>query len=334
MNERLTIGLWLVALFVSIIASAIISGTEIGLYSLNKVRLSLRAAKGDAQAKVILAELARPDRLLAMLLISNNVVHYLCAMAMTAILSFENLSQEWVAVVSSLILTPVLFVFGEALPKELFRVHADRLTYGFALPLKVLRVGLTVVGVLPVARLLTIATERAAGLRNEALSDARQRVALLLKEGAGVGVLSESQVTLLDRALLLGDVTVRDEMTPWAKVRTLAADADRGRAMRVLMDVPHAWVPVVDRAGACLGLLRQMDLFVMPEREPLGMLKAPVRMGPGTKVREALQMLRQNPAPVGIVVDGSGRPLGIVTPTDLVEALTGELADVSGAVGR
>ncbi|MBI1191130.1 MAG: DUF21 domain-containing protein [Tepidisphaera sp.] len=328
MSERVIIGAWLLGLLVCVIASALISGTEIGLYSLNKVRLSLRAARGERDARIILEETARPDRLLAMLLIGNNVVHYLCAMAMTAILTHENLSEGSIALVSSAVLTPVMFVFGEALPKELFRVHADRLTYGFALPLRVLRVVLTAVGVLPVARLLTLATERAAGLREEGLSDARQRVALLLKEGAGVGVLSESQVTLLDRALLLGDVTVRDEMTPWAKVRTLAADADRGRAIRLLVDNPHTWVPVVDRAGACTGVLRQMDLFVMPEREPSGLLKAPVRLAPTTKVREALQMLRQNAAPLGIVVDGAGRPLGIVTPKDLVEALTGELAAV------
>ncbi|MFA6045104.1 MAG: CNNM domain-containing protein [Phycisphaerales bacterium] len=328
MNERLEIALWLVGVMVCLVASGIVSGTEIGLYSLNKVRLSLRTAKGDLDAKVISTELARPARLLAMLLICNNIIHYLSAMAMTEVFSHRGWHAESVALISSLVLTPVLFVFGEALPKELFRANADRLTYTFAIPLRAVRVLLTVTGVLPVVRLLTLATERAAGLRDEGLSDARQRVAQLLKEGAGVGVLSESQVTLLDRALLLGNVTVGDEMTPWAKVRTLAADASRPRAIRVLGDVGHSWVPLIDRGGSVVGVLRQMDLFLRPDREPLALAKAPVLLAPATKVREALLELRQNPAPVGIVVDASGRPLGIVKPKDLVEALTGELADV------
>lgn len=328
MNERLEITLYLLALFACILASAIISGTEIGLYSLNKVRLSLRAAKGDRDAKVVAAELGRPDRLLAMLLIGNNIVHYLSAMAMTGVFSHQGMAKEAVALVSSLVLTPVLFVFGEAMPKELFRVNADRLTYTFAIPLRAFRVLLTITGVLPLVRLLTIGVERAAGLRDEGLADARQRVAQLLKEGAGVGVLSESQVTLLDRALVLGNVTVGDEMTPWAKARTLHADTDRARAIRLLADSPHSWVPVLDRAGGVAGVLRQMDLFLRPEREPASLLKPPVLLSSSTKVREALLLLRQNPAPFGIVIDPAGRPLGIVKPKDLLEALTGELADV------
>lgn len=328
MNPVLEIALWGLALVACLIASGVISGAEIGLYSLNKVRLSLKAATGDVRARVIAAELSRPDRLLAMLLISNNVVHYLSAAAMTAILSHEGLSAGAVAIWSSVVLTPVLFVLGEAMPKELFRVHADRLTYVIAIPLRALRVLLTVTGVLPLVRGLTLATERATGLRDEGLSDARQRMAHLLKEGAGLGVLSESQVSLLDRALVLGNVTVGDEMTPWAKVKTLPADADRSRAMRLLSEIAHSWVPVVDRSGRVVGVLRQMDLFIKSDREPIQLVGQPVVMGATTKVREALLLLRQSATPVGMVQDSFGRPLGIVKTKDLVEALTGELADV------
>lgn len=328
MSEPLQIALWLLGLIVCLIASGIVSGTEIGLYSLNKVRLSLRAAKGDLNARVISTELARPARLLAMLLICNNIIHYLSAIAITEVFSHQGLHVETVALVSSLVLTPILFVFGEAMPKELFRANADRLTYTFAIPLRAARVLLTISGVLPVVHLLTLATERAAGLRDEGLADERQRVAQLLKEGAGVGVLSESQITLLDRAMLLGNVTVGDEMTPWAKVRTLPADVDRARAIRLMGDVVHSWVPLIDRAGGVLGVLRQLDLFLKPDREPLSLVRSPVLLSPTAKVREALLELRQNLAPVGIVIDAAGRPLGIVKPKDLVEALTGEMAAV------
>jgi CBS domain containing-hemolysin-like protein len=331
--------LWAIAV-AGVIVAALCSGMEIACYAINRVRLTLRAGltPPDNAARTIRAELDKPDRLLSTLLIWMNIATYAGALATSELLESKVESPALVALLNTCVLAPVLFIFGEALPKELFRTEADRLAYLFARPLALARGALTVVGVLPLVQGLTRLVERLGGLPQERISDARQRIALLLKEGAGHGVLSESQVTLVDRALMLRGVTVADEMVPWSLVRTLPLDVDRARALKIIGATRHARVPVVGRIESSggrptwgvVGVLEQIDLYLRPEATIAELVRPVVRLRRATRVREALLLLREHRCAMGIVEDdpANHRPMGIVTARDLVEPLTGELADV------
>ncbi len=324
--------MWLMA-FAGIVLSAIASGGEIAFYSLNRVRLSLRT---DRPAMLLKAELERPDRLLATMLIWLNVATYFSAMATSKLL--EGLgSPALIAVVNTCILAPILFVFAEALPKDLFRIEANRIAYRLATPLTVGRLVLTGIGLLPLVQLLIRGIEVLMRLPHQGSSDARQRIALLLKEGAVSGALSESQVTLVDRALLLRGVHVGDEMVPWSAVRWVPLEADRPRMLRLLAGNTHSRIPVVgtierQRSGAShqgvIGVLRQIDLYLNPESPITALVQPIVRLKRHMGVREALLLLREHKAGMGIVEDDAGRPLGVVTPADLIEPLTGQMTDV------
>jgi CBS domain containing-hemolysin-like protein len=321
-------GLAAVAWAGSILGSALCSGIETGVYTLNRVRLGLRAARTvpvDHAARIIRTELERPERLLATLLIGNNVVHYLSAESMHAFLHPFGMSEGVQAAVNALLIAPVLFIAGESVPKELFRVRAESLTYRCARALWFLRWTLTCTGVLAVVRAFVGGAERLAGLSAAAVGDARQQISTLLKEGASHGVLSESQVTLLDRALAFTGVTAADEMTPWSRVRAVPADADASRALRLIGDRPYARMPVIDRFGKPVGMIRLIDLHLRP-REPVRLIMTPLlRVPRTTPVPAALRMLAASGARLAVVEDEAGLPVGIVTTRDLVEPLTGEL---------
>jgi len=338
--------LWVTA-FAGIVGTALCSGMEIACYAISRVRLALRAGRTppDPAARIIRAELEHPDRLLATLLIWMNIATYAGALAVTRLLESRVQSPALLALLNTCVLAPVLFIFIEALPKELFRTEADRLAYLFARPLAAARGVLTALGVLPLVQGLTRLVEKAGGLPRETISDARQRIALLLKEGAGHGVLSESQVTLVDRALMLRGVTVGDEMVPWSLVRSVPLDADRARVLKIIGATRHARVPVVGAIGqlgarnavhgtgsvlrwGVVGVLEQIDLYLHPDAAIAELVKPIVRFGRGASVREALLMLRENRCAMGVVEDDHGRPVGIVTARDLVEPLTGELGEV------
>lgn len=333
MNPTLEKILLLALALAGVFVSAIASGTEIAMYSLNRVRLSLRT---DRAAEMIRHELEKPGRLLATLLIWLNIATYVSTLATTRLL--EGLgSPAAIAVVNTCLLAPILFIFAEALPKDLFRIEADALAYRLATPLAVGRLLLTWIGLLPLVQGLTRLVERAGRLQSEGRSDARQRIAMLLKEGAGSGVLSEAQLSLVDRALLLRGVHVRDEMVPWASVRSIPLDADHFRARRLLVSNTHARVPVVglierQRPGhsyqGVVGVLHQIDLYLNPRARIAELVKPVARLKPGVGVQEALLQLREQRAPMGIVEDAAGRPIGLVTPADLLEPLTGEMARI------
>ncbi len=321
--------LWWATAISAISLSAVFSGVEIGCYAVNRVRLAVRSERSppDRSARLLRREIDRPDRLLGTLLIANNIVNYMGAVATSALLASTGYGPAVIAAINTVLLAPVLFVMGEALPKELFRLDADRLTYRFARLIAALRIVFTITGVLPLLRLVTRLVEKAAGLRQDAAEDARQRIAALLKEGASHGVLSESQLSLVDRAMLLQTVRVRDEMTPWARVRAVPLDTDFAGACRMLGEASHTIVPLVDRTGRVSGVLRQVDLHATA-KAPRHLMLEPARLRPGMTVREALLKLREAQARFGVVEEESGRPVGIITARDLVEPLTGELADL------
>lgn len=320
---------WGLALF-GLAGSALCSGLEIGVYTVNRVRLAVRAARAGsgASARVLRNELEHPERLLATLLIANNAFNYLGAAGITAILVGAGLSELATIVLNAVVLTPVIFVFGESLPKEVFRLEADRLTYRLAFMLRVFRWILTAALVLPLVRLFAHATARLLGGEPEVAltGSSRDRVAALLKEGASHGMMSESQADLVDRALVFNRTTVRDEMVPWAKVRTLSADLDRAAAVRAVGAHPASRFPVVDRRGNVVGVLRQIDLHLRPEASLGDLLERPVRLAPEESARSALRRMREAGVDFALV-EVSGRPVGIVTDKDLFGPLVEELAE-------
>lgn len=322
--------LWLAFFAACVFGSASCSGIETGLYSLNRIRLDLRAKRvpADGPAKTIQSELAVAPRAIATLLIGNNIFQFFGAVAITSFFESAAFSEQKVFVLSNILIAPILFVLAEAFPKELFRVEADRLTYTYAYPLSTGRRLLTWTGILPLIRGVRTAVERAFRLDSDDFVEPRQRIAQLLKEGAGHGVLSESQVSLLDRAMLLRGVTVADEMVPWSRVRAVPVEAGRAALRRIIGRSVHARLPVVDKTGRVVGVLRQIDLHLDPHATPASLILPPVRFQRGTRVREALVQIRDSESKLGIVEDGRGVPLGIVTAKDLVEPLTGELADL------
>lgn len=322
--------LWIIATIACIFWSACCSGTEMGCYSVNRVRLDVRTSRKapiDHAARTLYRELQRPDRNLVTLLISNNIANYLAAVCATAACLTAGLSKEATTIISASILVPTTLILGEAVPKELFRANADRLIYAMARPLQWSRLALTYIGIHPLVRGVARLAEHATNLRPDAVSDTRQRVKLLIREGLGSGILSSSQASLADRALAFGRVTVNDEMTPWALVRTLPISADSNTAIRVASLSRHSRLPMIDANGNVVGLLRAMDIFIHKGVAPSSLAQPVLRIKAMTTARNTLMLLRDSDIGAAIVEDDNGKPLGIVTAKDLVEPLTGDLPD-------
>lgn len=321
---------WWAATVLGLIGTALLSGLETGVYVMSRLRLELRAARGPRawSARLLKRELDRPERLLATNLVANIICGDLAATGASQLLAARGYSDTTVILVNVAILTPVFFVFVESVPKELFRMEADRLTTPFAGFLTALRVLLTAVGALPLVRLIAHVAGRLLGGEGETdlAQSARERIATMLKDTTAAGGLSESQAGMVDRALVFQGMTVADEMVPWSRVRMIPADWTRDQAMRLLMRELFPYWPVVERrAGGTvrvLGVVRHQDLFLHPGAPLASLAQAPARLPARMGLQDAVRRLREAAVPVGIVEDG-GRPIGMVTMTDLVEPLTG-----------
>ncbi|MEM1185018.1 MAG: CNNM domain-containing protein [Planctomycetota bacterium] len=319
---------WILLALAGLAGSAMWSGMETGLYCVSRVRLAVRSRGTGgvaSRSRAVVHELERPDRVLATILLGNNVCNYLGTLGLTAVLEGRGLGTLSMVVLQVLVLTPLLLVFGESLPKELFRVNADALTPRLAGVLRLTRLLATYTGVLPLVTVFATFAARLAGAKTSDLSrPGREKFAELLGESVSEGAISEEQARLAERALAFGRRCVRDEMVPWSRVDAVSASWTRERVVHATARAPHTRVPVVGGAGEVVGIADRLALHVAPDAEVADVVSEPVWLDPESKLRDALSDLRAAGTPIGLV-GRPGRPLGLVTVKDLIEPLTGDM---------
>ncbi|MCH8165890.1 MAG: DUF21 domain-containing protein [Planctomycetes bacterium] len=325
MTSAVIVGYGVLSLL-GVVLSALFSGLETGLYTLNRVRLLVRAGRRDRSAMRLHGELEHPNRLLTTLLLGNNIANYLGTFGVAAILNQLGFNALLSVVINAAILIPVLFVLGETLPKDLFRTHTDRWSYAWSGFLVACRRLFTWIGLVPIVQVFGTLVSRVIGSDAALEPTARQRISQLIKEGVGVGVLSESQTTLADRALAMRDRTVSTEMIPWRNVVTLPLDADHPTRRALMRRRDFTRFPVVDAAGRAVGILSLLDALVEPSKPTRQLMTVPMTLEPTMRVREALRTMRSQRQSMAIAVDpSSAHPVGLLTLKDLVEPITGEL---------
>ncbi len=323
--------LWVALVLLGIGGSALCSGLEVGLYTANRVLVRVRAAKRNGgRVRLLQKQLEEPVSVLTALLIWNNIFNYVGTLALTTLVATMGLSDTKMILVQVAVLTPLLLVFAESAPKEVFRANADILMPRFALLLVVLRRIVTYIPIVPVLGWIADGASRLIGVgKLGSLGDTRERVAELLKFGSGA--MSEAQATLIDRALQFEHARVRNEMIPIGRVRTLRTGWTIARARSAVRGHPFSRYPVIGREGLVVGVVHAIDLYVHESvrdehQEIDALVREPALVDAGDSVERALRVLSRSGAHMGIVRQG-GRDLGIVTRKDLVEPLVGELEE-------
>ncbi len=323
--------IWAILMVIGFAGSALYSGLETGTYRLNRVRLAVLDHQGSGRAHRLRRLIEHPTSLLTTLLLGNNLMNQLGAASLTAILELRGHSTLSILVFTTLIVTPLLFVFGETLPKDLFAAYADRLMYRLTWPLVITQQVFRWTGIALLVGLFTGLLMRALGGRGtQRALHPRRRVEDLVKESVGYGVLSDDQSAIAQRVLDLSTRTVADEMVPWKQVMTVRRDASIETLWQLAASSERSRFPVLDEQGKVVGVLG-IDEVLSYEKAvcpPLEQLMEPaVSIRAGEPWRAALSRMQREHISLVIVVDSHEKPLGIVTVKDLVEPVTGELGN-------
>lgn len=311
---------------VGVLMSALYSGLETGLYTINKVRLDVRATSGLANARRLLALVNHPTRMLAVLLVCNNIANFLASYGAARILDATSLGTWIVICVNALVMIPILFIFGEVLPKDLFRTNTDTWTYKWSGPLSVTDKLLWWTGIVPIVSSIGSLAQKLLGSESTFQPSPRRRFGLLFKEGLDGGILSDEQITLADRVLSMRSLTVRSEMIPWHRVTCMGIDVKQSMRQSMIRNMKHTRIPVTNKKGRVQGVLPVLSALLEPASPTQPMLIKPLFLSQETPVRDALQQVRESGVAMAIITNANNKPLGIVTLKDLVEPLVGELS--------
>ncbi|MEQ8843487.1 MAG: CNNM domain-containing protein [Phycisphaerales bacterium] len=312
--------LWTAVALFGLLGSALASGLEMGVYALRRLGLETRALRGEPNAVMLREEIGRTDRLLSTLLVHNNVCNYIGVLGVSALLGALNLGPITVLIVQSAVVTPIILIFGESLPKELFRSGADRLTYAFAPILKALRTFYVLTGSVPLVILASRGLSKVIGGSGlGGSSDARQRMANILKEAGGPSGMTDAHSSLLDGAMALGRGRVGEEMLSWSMAQKVRRDWPADRIVRALGRTPATTVPVIDRHGRVLGMAWSVALLAREAIDESALVPA-VLVSPDTPSVVAIRRILAAETDLAIVMQNE-RPVGIVSLNDLTEPM-------------
>jgi CBS domain containing-hemolysin-like protein len=315
-----------------LVAVAFFSGCEMGLYCLNRIRLRLRAEQehGHAQpARLLLRLTARQSESVLATLLWQNIASYLLTVAAVAWVS--RLSQQGSAHVefyTAAILSPLNFALGDVVPKNWFRIEADRLMYRAARLLYPCIALVRVTGLVWLLELVPRLAVRFASEENRLqLLGPRGEVVGLLREGAAEGALTEEQTRIVERVLGLSSIRVGALMIPRSQVLTVPIEASEELFRLVVRRHPFTHLPV-------LGADRRIVAGVVNVNEVLAdeagyslerHLKSPISVHAVESAAKALVQLQRADVSLAIVTEPRRGFVGIITLTDIVEEIFGEL---------
>jgi CBS domain containing-hemolysin-like protein len=325
------IGVLIVAIAVlSLLLSAFFSGAETGLYCINRLRLHLGVQSADPMSLRLASIIDDESGALSVMLIGTNVSNYiLTTAAVYGLAEMGGLNDTRAELYVVLLLTPIVFVFGEVVPKNLFRLHADTMMARGSRLLGLFNDVFRMTGMVwCLARMAALANRLAGGRdADAALLVPKRRVARMLQEALVTDPFGQDQSDLIDRVCQLSDTKLHKLMIPRNAVITIAAHADRRELLRCVRRTGHARLPVFETdRRRIIGVVRIDELLHDDGwKSVIERIRSILTFGPHESVASAITRLQRAGRGMAVVADPGGRMLGIVTLKDLVGEVVGGL---------
>jgi Mg2+/Co2+ transporter CorB len=312
--------------------SGFFSGSETGLMSLNRYRLRHLARSGHKGARLATWLLERPDKLIGLILLLNNVAQALIPM-MLLVISQRLIADDEIALIAATIATALsIFIFAESMPKTLGAIHPERIAmpaaYVYFPLVRVFQPVLTAVSFVSnsLLRLVGVSPQK---MVSHSLSVEELRTVVA---EAGALVPQRPQQMLLS-ILDLEKVTVNDIMIPRQEIAAIDIDDGWDEILDQLRQTPHTRLPVYQgELDEIVGLLHMKRVAQELARGTLTREKIveiargrePYFVPEGTALNTQLAHFQRNRRRLAFVVNEYGNIEGLVTLEDILEEIVGE----------
>lgn len=309
--------------------SAIFSATETAFSSANKIRLKNLAASGNKNAKRAIRIIDRFDKALTAILVGNNIVNI--ASTSLATVAFTRYLGEGSVGIATAVMTVVVLIFGEVVPKSLASEHAESLAMIMAAPLTFLITLLT-----PVIFFFTCLKKlvsKIVGSKGNQPSVTEEELMYLVEEIEDEGVLEEQESNLVKSALEFDEITIEEILVPRVNIVAVSLYEDVEKIKEVFLEEGYSRLPVYDKSiDDIVGIIRQPDFFanyLKDKKDITEILKKPLYISEHKRISEVLMAMQKSKMHMAVVVDQYGGTEGIVTLEDIIEELVGEIYDES-----
>jgi CBS domain containing-hemolysin-like protein len=320
--------LWLlVALLLLIVAATVLGAAEAALLRVRRVRLEVKAETGDSRSKTMLTLLDDLPRVLNTVLLVVLLIQI--AAATTAGTVAANLFGSLGVTISSVVLTFVLFVYSEAIPKTYAVRHPETVARATAPLLRLLTLVLR-----PVVSLLVSFADLQAPKTGIAAPSAptEEELLRLASDAAATGLIDESDRVLIDRAFHIGDQRVDDIYVPRMDIVAVPNTATVREAFDLAIGSGHRRIPIYDHnIDSIVGVARLSDMArsaIDSPEAPVSLLAHKPLVVPESKgVIDLLADMQKSGVHFAVAIDEYGGTAGIVTIEDVAARLVGPIAN-------
>ena len=318
-----------ILLVILIALSAFFSASETAYTTVNKIRLQNYVDAGSKKAKTALFIAENYDRTLTTILIGNNIVNI--GASSIATLLFVKLFGPSGAAISTAVMTILILIFGEVLPKSFAKESSEKFALAFSRPLRILMTLFWPVVFLFI-QLKKVAKHISPIKEEETPTVTEQELKFIVESIEDEGVLEKQESELVQHALEFDEKTVQEVLTPRVDMTTLDIEDDLQTNIGLVLTERFSRIPVCrGTSDRIIGILHTKDLLealVRGDAIDLASMVQPAFFVYKTKkLSSLLADFKRNKTHVAIVTDDYGGTVGMVTMEDLLEELVGDIWD-------
>lgn len=325
--------LHLLGLMLTIIGQAFFSSAEIALVSSDQIFLRRLAKRGHRSAKRVLKLKASPERLLITTLIGTSLMMILSSMNVTVMIRHYLPDTEHVELLTIALLTPLVIVFSEIIPKGLAQSHANHWAMGTSATIETAAWLIS-----PIRWFFTkyahvllrfLKVPRGIGLDDSYLRKEELREIVKALESQRTD-LDRDEIHMISNILDISHTTAADMMMPLIRVAAVAETDTLQRALTIFNRHRRTRLPVYrDRIDEIVGVLDVFDFFQQPQSTTMvgTIAKKPLFVPETQELGTLFRQLQSHQVPMAVVVDEFGGAVGIVTLEDILEEIVGEIDD-------
>lgn len=316
----------LAGLVVLLIFSAFFSASETAFVSVKRHRIK-KLASQDKRAKRLLGLFENPNRVIASILVGNNIVN-ISASAIAAGLAIEYFGSYGIGIATGIV-TLYILLFGEIIPKSYAAYNAEKFLLAFGrgvvLFVKILS---------PLVVIFTVISKRIVRSFGGEVTFGRditqEDLKAMVEVGEEEGIIEKEEKEIIASVFEFGETTVREIMVPRVDMKCISIDASLEEARELIIKTGHSRIPVYEGSiDNIVGILHAKDLLKYNHHEISlrDIIREPLFIPENKKLDDLLKEFREKKIQIAIVVDEYGGTAGMVTIEDILEELVGEIMD-------
>ncbi len=315
-----------------LVLSALFSGSEIAFISANKLRIELKKKKGARRGAVLAAFYDRPSAFLSTMLVGNNIAlvafTYFMDKMLRPYIEPHIQGELLLLLINTILITLVVLIFGEFVPKTLFRLYADDALYALTYPLRAIELVLS-----PLALMMTSLSTGLLRLLFKTTAETAQQTFTRLDLEDFVNTSGSDPADdfvdreLFGKALNLKDVKVRECMVPRPEIEHIDVNAGVGDLEQLFRETKLSRILVTqDDIDNVLGYVHHQQLLTQPRTIRNIILDIPF-FPEVMRATDVLNRFIKERVNIACVVDEFGGVAGLITMEDILEELFGEIED-------